>query len=189
MKTLHAVVLAALVSSACTAVIGGWFAGAARRTTSAAPTVTTGAAHVARRPAHADARRSDLRATHPAARASTPATRWPHLGGIEQDFRAERVVPGWAGATEVAIRDAFASEEAIAMGVVVPLDAMIQCRSSTCRIEAIYASQGAADDAALLLQMDIADRLPEASTQTLPLHGGRVRLVIHARAARPGGQS
>lgn len=184
MRTWHAVVLAALVSSACTAVIGGWFAAATRRPAPAAPSPPAGDAQVALGTTHAHGRRAALSATHPAAQASPAATRWPHLGGIEREFLTERVAPGWAGATELAIRDAFASEEAVAMGAVAPLDAAIQCRSSTCRIEATYASQGGADDAALLLQMDIAGRLPEAATRTFPLAGGRVRLVIHARAAR-----
>ncbi|WP_417472344.1 hypothetical protein [Luteimonas mephitis] len=99
---------------------------------------------------------------------------------IHQSFKAEPVSPAWAKNTESMVRDAFASEDAIAMGVQVPLQATIECRSSRCRIATVYDSEGAAVDAAQMLQMDIAGTLPRTQVMTFAQPDGTTQLVIYA---------
>jgi hypothetical protein len=99
---------------------------------------------------------------------------------IYQSFKAEPVAPAWARETESMVRDAFSSDEAVAMGGQAPLQAKIECRSSRCRIETVYPSEGAAVDAAQMLQMDIGGKLPRTQVMSFAQPDGSTRLVIYA---------
>ncbi len=198
MKTLHIVAIASLLSA------GGAF-WLARTTASTAIPTDDGSsqaqieARLARledalaqgRPAAAD--RTGGGAPPAFARASGPPTQRSaaqptraqgeaEFAKLEPAFRAQPINAAWAVSAESVVLDAFGSKEAARMGVVAPSDPDVQCRSNTCRINATYADEGAAADAAQMLLMDIAQKLPNARSMMLLKPDGRTELIVYASA-------
>jgi hypothetical protein len=138
----------------------------------------TAADFTSRRPASAragtDARDEDLSNEQAEKKAELVARQ------LESRFRNEAISAKWARETERGLLDSFASSESKAMGVAPPLDADIQCRSSMCRIQADYADDGAAADAALVYTMDIANRLPNIYRSTITNPDGTSRILLYA---------
>lgn len=105
-----------------------------------------------------------------------------NLREAAQHFETEPVARHWAAGAETRLRDAFSSDEAVAMDVKPPLASKVECRSSTCRITARYEDEGVAGNAAGMLLMDIAELLPRARVNTVTQPDGTSELVIYAYA-------
>ena len=192
---MHAAILAAVLSSVCTAIIVAVISSPADQGSQPGVNGLDLDARlrrletsVARQPGRQLRQPSTIEEAGPSRKAQGLPSReqaLAELAKLDQQFMSQPVAQAWAGKTETLIRDAFSSDEAVRMGVVAPLDAQIHCRSTSCRIEAIYPSEGAASDAAQMLQLDIGGTLPQTQTMTLQKPDGSSQLVVYAYTAAP----
>lgn len=98
---------------------------------------------------------------------------------LDSSFKAQRVSPTWANQTELAVLDALGSKEAAQMGVQLPKDVSVECRSTLCKIQAKYADDAAAADAFPVLAMDMAAQLPQTRRVTHYQPDGSVLVTIY----------
>ena len=108
------------------------------------------------------------------------------LAGLEQEFLAEPVSPGWSFASERVIAEALSAERTAAHQGPAPLSHDAECRSTTCRIRITYRDEMDAQMGEIFLLGDIAGTLPSANFGRLAGDGGTVQLVMYAdTGARP----
>ena len=98
----------------------------------------------------------------------------------QRAFAAEPIAAAWANATELAVVEALRSPEAVAMGVQLPRDIDVQCRTSLCRVQAAYDDDASAEDAATLLAMDIGGTLPRLQRSFAYRPDGSVEVTLFA---------
>ena len=108
------------------------------------------------------------------------------LAGLEQEFLAEPVSPGWSFASKRVIAEALSAERTAAHQGPAPLSHDAECRSTTCRIRITYRDEMDAQMGEIFLLGDIAGTLPSANFGRLAGAGGTVQLVMYAdTCARP----
>lgn len=96
---------------------------------------------------------------------------------LESRFRSEKPNPGWARAKEAELERYVVNPQMDAIDAV-PTDFNVECKASTCRIEAEFANPSAADDWATLYLTNNGGTLPRSSLTKVRQPDGTVKLVM-----------
>lgn len=120
----------------------------------------------------------------PPSPADLDARRNEELFRLDRQFRAEQVDPGWAAASEAVVAAQLAKAHLVEQGAPDPVHHEVECRSSACRIEIVYAGEMESQIGLAFLTGDIGVRLPTATTISFPQPDGSVRFVIFATTGR-----
>lgn len=97
-------------------------------------------------------------------------------------YESEPIDSAWANAARQELMKYSLSEQIHATGSE-PSNLDIECRRTTCRIDADFPDATAADDWSTLYLTGVGSRLPRASLQKSDNANGGVHLTIHALAA------
>jgi hypothetical protein len=100
--------------------------------------------------------------------------------GLATSFQSQPVNPGWATETKADLEEALITTAAEQEDLPAPDSTRMQCKSSTCRIEARYKDEDSALFGVQLLQTAFASRLPSSHQYTVRNTDGSVTLVMYA---------
>ena len=103
------------------------------------------------------------------------------LADLEHRFSNERVAPAWASAKEAVIREANTGEQ-IAQLQAFPRQLSVQCKSSTCRVEADFQTRTQAEDWLTLFSLGLGSQLPQTAFNRIVAPDGSVRIVLLGQA-------
>lgn len=142
----------------------------------------TGAAQPAARPAGAGPVQARTALTDSINRANQAGAQAQQQ--LEQQLRNEPLDPAWALATTRTIETALSAEGLAEIGAQPPLDSQIECRSSICRIEMIYATPADVGEAGVMLGMAVGENLPFTRSHQITLPDGSTQLVVYASRNR-----
>jgi len=106
---------------------------------------------------------------------------------LEAQFQRQPVASGWAIESTRAIEQAITPASLKEIGAKAPVATDIDCRSSMCRIDMAYAGtdSGDAADAAVVLNMSIADRMPYSQVVQRANADGTFDYIVYASRERP----
>lgn len=104
---------------------------------------------------------------------------------VDAAFAAEPISRKWSARNEKMIESAFSTDSLAAKGAPKPRLYDAQCRSKTCRIEMVYATEAAADEGQLFLLSDIGGALGESRPFERTLPDGSVQLIMYSTATTP----
>ncbi|MGO4549839.1 hypothetical protein AB4059_01875 [Lysobacter sp. 2RAF19] len=107
----------------------------------------------------------------------------------EAAFVAEPVAQAWANQQSRTIARAFSSENLARLHSPAPRFQQAECRSRSCRIEAVYANAAQAEEAQLYLLSDLAGSMDRSRPFQRTLPDGSVELTMYAFAATARGAS
>jgi len=96
-------------------------------------------------------------------------------------FQREQVDPAWAPQKEVELNKIAAQPGFEASGAV-PKDLRVECKSSMCRLDSSFASNGQAEDWILLYMSSVGSAMPNAVVSRVPNPDGTTRVEIYGRA-------
>ena len=96
-------------------------------------------------------------------------------------FQREQVDPAWAPQKESELNK-IAAQPAFETAGAVPKDLRVDCKSSMCRLDSSFATNGQAEDWVLLYMSSVGSALPNAVVSRVPNPDGTTRVEIYGRA-------
>jgi hypothetical protein len=96
-------------------------------------------------------------------------------------FQREPVDPAWAPKKEVEL-NSIAAQPAFETAGAVPKDMRIDCKSSMCRLDGSFTTNGQAEDWVLLYMSSVGSALPNAVVTRTPNPDGTTSVEIYGRA-------
>jgi hypothetical protein len=96
-------------------------------------------------------------------------------------FQREPVDPAWAPKKEVEL-NSIAAQPAFETAGAVPKDMRVDCKSSMCRLDGSFTSNGQAEDWVLLYMSSVGSTLPNAVVTRTPNPDGTTSVEIYGRA-------
>jgi hypothetical protein len=96
-------------------------------------------------------------------------------------FQREPVDPSWAPKKEVEL-NSIAAQPAFETAGAVPKDMRVDCKSSMCRLDGSFATNGQAEDWVLLYMSSVGSALPNAVVTRTPNPDGTTSVEIYGRA-------
>lgn len=96
-------------------------------------------------------------------------------------FQREQVDPAWAPQKEVELNK-IAAQPGFETAGAVPKDLRVECKSSMCRLDSSFASNGQAEDWILLYMSSVGSSMPNAVVSRVPNPDGTTRVEIYGRA-------
>lgn len=99
---------------------------------------------------------------------------------LERQFESQPVDSRWSVESTRQVEQALTAEKLKEIGAPPPTATDIDCRSSMCRIHMVYGRSGDASDAAMMLNMEIAKRMPYTRVVSEPRSDGGVDYIVYA---------
>ena len=99
----------------------------------------------------------------------------------EQRFASEQVDPAWAPQKERELRD-VASQETFEVAGANPTSLSIDCRSSMCRLNGEFESNGKGEDWILMYMSSVGSSMPNSIVSRTRNPDGSMRVEIYGRA-------
>jgi hypothetical protein len=131
------------------------------------------------------ARAGDSRARRAQRRAAVQRIAAAGRNKIVGRYEGENIDSAWANATrQELMKPEYTASDQIRAVQAEPANLAIDCRSTTCRINADFPNSVAADDWSTLYLTGVGDRLPNASMRKTRGADGSVHLEIYAIARR-----
>ncbi len=185
-------IVAAIVAGCALAMYGGWklrdlqanddVGRTANAESSELPTVGTGlgprgSAGLSQRLESRTERAARIAAARDAQRDQTRAVVAAGKQNLESAFRSEKTNPTWARGKELELERYVVNPQMDSLNAI-PTEFDVECKSSTCRIEAEFASPSAADDWATLYLTNNGGLLPRSTLSKVRQPDGTVKLVM-----------
>jgi hypothetical protein len=104
---------------------------------------------------------------------------------LDKRLQAEPVAKKWAVESTRTIEQALTAASLKEIGAGAPIATDIDCRTSMCRIDMVYANGGDAADAGVMLNMAIAERMPFTQVVQQRHPDGTFDYIIYASKTRP----
>lgn len=104
---------------------------------------------------------------------------------LDTRVQNEPVAAKWAMETTRQIENSLTMESLTEIGAQPPEATQIDCRTSICKINMVFADETDAADAALVMNMAMADRLPYTQVFQKQRTDGGVDYVVYASKTRP----
>lgn len=99
---------------------------------------------------------------------------------LDRQFESQRVDSRWSVESTRQVEQALTAEKLKEIGAAPPTATDIDCRTSMCRIHMVYPRSGDASDAAMMLNMEIAKRMPYTRVVSEPRPDGGVDYIVYA---------
>jgi len=99
---------------------------------------------------------------------------------LDRQLQSQPVDSRWSAESTRQVEQALTAEKLKEIGAPPPTATDIDCRSSMCRIHMVYERAGDASDASMMLNMEIAKRMPYTRVISEPRADGGVDYIVYA---------